>query len=629
MAAIGLQTAHLLTITEAFACAVRAAMSRVMSWLLSRRVQTRVRVGVAALFLSSLAVVFATILALASSSDCIAQNQASTVHYHGVSLAVDQRISAGGDLLKVVLAGEAFLVSEGDAPRQIALRYLTHEKLTAGVTGVDLESIARAAATHNDGEVLVAAVSAGLTRGSAREFDADELWQQLVVHHSPAVWRAIEGGLERAPLGRVCKASAALERASNDHPANTRPAMAPDGAHYRSISDRVARLCVEQAQRDGIEAALTGRDPTELLEQIRSAIELFAPLGSPYRAEGVHFKDLIASLASACEQLDTGRFELSLTALQEVAGRLNVSRETTPVRHRYISRAVERRAYGTAFSALVAIPFEARTPTTHGLVAASLDGLAPSEWGALVEPRIRSMVLQYAAKDEEIAQRWVATQRRLIQELVNTQAVESAERLAQAAYRDDPARAQAALSREVASLVTGYLDRGALESAERVVRELKPTLSVVTRVTIALEQRGVSRVHVLLALLVGVGALGFLLTTRRQRVAQQPSGTSSASNQTQRECPVESAHTEDQRPQPVADTLFSTEYVAALRVFGLEPGATVAQIKNAYRSAVKQYHPDRQRGDYKDDPTLFIRLTAEYEKLLELHEREVAEKRAT
>ena len=61
-----------------------------------------------------------------------ADRQSPVVLYHGARLAVEERTSAGGDLVKLVVGGQAFLVSESDAPRQVVLRYLAQDDLSQG-----------------------------------------------------------------------------------------------------------------------------------------------------------------------------------------------------------------------------------------------------------------------------------------------------------------------------------------------------------------------------------------------------------------------------------------------------------------------------------------------------------------
>jgi hypothetical protein len=65
------------------------------------------------------------------------------------------------------------------------------------------------------------------------------------------------------------------------------------------------------------------------------------------------------------------------------------------------------------------------------------------------------------------------------------------------------------------------------------------------------------------------------------------------------------------------------EYAAGLKKFHLHPGASLANIKNAYRHVVKTLHPDINPRATKADTDIFIDLTKTYERILILHaERE-------
>ncbi len=68
---------------------------------------------------------------------------------------------------------------------------------------------------------------------------------------------------------------------------------------------------------------------------------------------------------------------------------------------------------------------------------------------------------------------------------------------------------------------------------------------------------------------------------------------------------------------PASHDPSSDEYADLLMVFGLAPGASISEIKNAYRRRIKRYHPDLRRGSEVDQGD-FIALTKQYERLLYL-----------
>lgn len=72
--------------------------------------------------------------------------------------------------------------------------------------------------------------------------------------------------------------------------------------------------------------------------------------------------------------------------------------------------------------------------------------------------------------------------------------------------------------------------------------------------------------------------------------------------------------------EPCVSQALNPEHIKLLAFFGLPPGATLKEIKAAYRAAIKAIHPDRQRGAQRDAASEeFIEATQRYEKLLQLH----------
>lgn len=75
-----------------------------------------------------------------------------------------------------------------------------------------------------------------------------------------------------------------------------------------------------------------------------------------------------------------------------------------------------------------------------------------------------------------------------------------------------------------------------------------------------------------------------------------------------------------ERDDPCVSQALNPEHIKLLAFFGLPPGATLKEIKAAYRAAIKAVHPDRQRGAQRDAASEeFIEATQRYERLLRLH----------
>lgn len=542
-----------------------------------------------------------------------AEPESATLTYHGVSLSVDEKLSAGGDLLKVVLLGEAFLVSVPEAPRQVALRYLVRPEASARLSGEEVESLALAASLQGDGEVLKAAIGVGMTSPVAKEFESRELWQRLSANAQmgPVALEAVQAVSQRAPEKRLCVASAAIGHMGVSS----------------IISEERATACLMGLISDTFEKLWGGHPGDGLAEELARGSAPFVKIVSTSGATVSTIESLLRALTSAVDQVDLGRFEELLTLLAKESEAVGVDSDFTTARQVFLGHAITVGAFRSAVEQLAKVPFEQRSSMTHSQLVKALRGLPSADWSVLLEASVRPAIVRYVEKDEEFYSQWVSTHRRVIGGLADAGKVDSAWLVAVNLLKEDPVVASEVMSESAQSIVQGYLDHGSVQKAAEVASELAPWLPWTTRLQLSLARRGLSIPAIFVVLLGFMVALKALLNRRRYKTSAERSESRGVAGGGSIHTVVPESATQageaSQSEQPTEKPVFSGEYVASLRLFGLEPGATLAQIKNAYRSAVKQYHPDRAGGGKAGDTDLFIRLTAEYEKLLELHEREV------
>jgi DnaJ-domain-containing protein 1 len=60
------------------------------------------------------------------------------------------------------------------------------------------------------------------------------------------------------------------------------------------------------------------------------------------------------------------------------------------------------------------------------------------------------------------------------------------------------------------------------------------------------------------------------------------------------------------------DTLFK-QYTRPFETLGLEPTATLTEVKSAYRTLARQYHPDKTKDDSSKD--VFVQIQKAYSQL--------------
>jgi hypothetical protein len=488
-----------------------------------------------------------------------AEADSAQVVYQGVSFRVEQRLAAGGDLLKIVLDGKPFLVSESAAPQQVALRYLRDLKLSERLSTKELKTIASAAAQLGDADLLKAAIQVGLVREAPSEFDSEELWRNLSLDAEIAavVWSAVFEVAARAPLERVCLAVATVKSQLSFN-------------SDRYLPEQLEQSCLEQAQREAIEKTLRGDDLNQLIQSLHSRIATFEPKLIERVVAPFELEQTLQDLARASDQGDLKLFESSLSALLVKGEALGVALNASVLQHSFTSCLVAQGAYVQAIRQISSLPFEKRKASTHADLLKALSGLHTSDLSVLLDPEIRAALLRYAAKDEEIYTEWLKINYQLIGDLLRAGSGDSAEHLARLLGQESPGTAPPITLRLKLALRGGAIWR---------FLSLLLAVCVLVAGFISLKKRKVRSLNV----------------RDDQRFAKEPE---------------------------LEKALYSEEYLILLRVFGLEPGVDLSEIKNAYRSAVKQYHPDLQGSDSTRDASSFVKLTSDYRRLLELHAQE-------
>jgi hypothetical protein len=278
-----------------------------------------------------------------------------------------------------------------------------------------------------------------------------------------------------------------------------------------------------------------------------------------------------------------------------------------------------------------------RTPTTFELMARIFEILQPGEHEALQDGQVVTKLQALAQSDETLRQQYLAfldNQASYLYDLKNSSALQGILSTVRE-LRPDPDRG----NDHIRILLTHiYLSREMKAAAQHMVAEIQTGVSFFQRVRFfagglyAIPRWG----GALVALLVAFGLLLLLPKLLRKKgiswttlitrlVPKVPSksrkrGSSSSTSSEQGE---ERLFVQQQSKSLPALNPRLAEYTRILTLFGLRPTATLKEIKAAYRSAVKSAHPDAQSSGSGVVSEGFIRLTASYDRLLELR-RELA-----
>lgn len=343
---------------------------------------------------------FGLALSLLSAAGVFAEDTGEPPVYHGVRLVVSNSTEVNGDLLKISLGGESFLVQEPRAAREVALRYLRDAKLIDTLDTSAFKQIARGAANDNDTEVLATLFKSALVVSSNADFNSAALWSSLIGDSSVA-YGALAGHLESlevsASLSRICAALSAANRES---------VRSGSAEKLERLNQNIGAECFDLTLRSTIEATLAGRDGS-------AETNLQVTNNSAQKARADSVIALIESIDRDIGSGDALSFRDHLELLIDLAKSLGVSNLSSSILiQRFIDSALLRGKFTGAIRELIRIPFDERTPKTHSDLTLALKGLTSADLEVLADPEFKRVIALYASKDSEISSEWEALNKR-------------------------------------------------------------------------------------------------------------------------------------------------------------------------------------------------------------------------
>lgn len=284
-------------------------------------------------------------------------------------------------------------------------------------------------------------------------------------------------------------------------------------------------------------------------------------------------------------------------------------------------RAFARKQPAHALQGLVFLDFSQRNNVHHELVLKAVSELSFDNSTVLAEERVRKMLWLYASKDEAIKQQALSVLSSFIERAAGAEDPKPGIALLDVVQelRPDPSVDNDALR---SLLAESFVDAGDIRTAESVLAGVGTRLPWMFRVRILLKSDYYMLVMVLLGLVVvlrwigmfGLGLGNKASKRRASRKAQAKKKEVSRKKEPEAQSKI-SEHTLNKQVYRDLD-----EYGECLSKFKLKTGASLADIKVAYRHVVKTLHPDLNPNGRKDDTVRFIELTKAYERLLVLHE---------
>lgn len=300
--------------------------------------------------------------------------------------------------------------------------------------------------------------------------------------------------------------------------------------------------------------------------------------------------------------------------------------------HREARKAINAGKAERALRALVHVDLNWRTPTTHMLVVDALKHLSPDHAISLSEAGINNFLQALAHRDPLIKSAYIQYLELEIRSLLrHGRAKDAGSALANLLYlRPDPNQANDRIRVEQ-SIV--YAVQDMTPAARDVLAEVKTGLTWGERIRILLAGIYISPYMIVVVLLcpfILYAVISRLVRLNAPRVKTYDMGAGIPSNGGQYSVSTGSSSTyftdDDDDEMPVFSRKMGgrldpreEEYKGCLQVFNLQAGATLRNIKSAYRNAVKELHPDLNPNVTPEQTERFLELTRKYEQLMQLH----------
>lgn len=511
------------------------------------------------------------------------------VDYYGVKLSVARFSSAGPRLRKVELGGDAFLVDEALAGQRTVLRLLSSPELAEAIEPDVVRQVLQAAAERNDSEVLQVLMPVVIGHPEWIIFDRDEIWS--AVARSESARMAMQQAILQQPhqdarATRACAVMAALLSYPRTPPVEQWALVNGAGCirqRMGSVFERLGGEGFDYAQAD----AYLGQQDALWLAQ-----------GSEQGGHIARLREVLRLLHEATRNGDDARFVRALNDLAETGRDCGVTVEAallSGLLESFVVLAARQQRYASVIRCATHVDFERRTPALHGALVQALTGITVPDADPLLTSAMVERLGLFARKDEELARSLDLLLQRIALQRLADHRLGDARELITRGIASGPSGASA-WADLAARLVKLQLRHGEVAAARATLEQMGLRQPWWLRLRVSIASYGLMPHLLFLVLCVaGCGWCGW------RRLRPQRGSRDQA------------------RPVNASEPPGFKEYCELLELFSLTPGVGAIEIKNAYRAAVKEIHPDTQGRTQSGDATEFIRLTTAYERLVALH----------
>ena len=496
------------------------------------------------LIICSVSILYSPLLAMADS-----------VSYQGIALPVTSLGKLGHGQVAVAVFNQAALVSESQVGRRVVLLYTSSGRLH----DLSLQSIGEllvAASADGDGQLTAALLTALLRDPIILHADVVKIVQQMTATElgRRSLVEALREVVPQSTTDRVCPIIFQLNVQELE-------SLVLQGRELLEPLVRCRSYGFDLAAQDFTQGRI---DPgTQRVQQVVALMQGDAS----ERVELLAWLSSVSMVRKSEAALDNKTFEQHLEILRvaPLTARLAPS-ITKQLALAFAERALAQGQAVLTLRIIANLNFNERTTKHHELLLRALDLQPAAVMQSMAEPTIKTALLLYASKDEQIAAK-----------------------IAPLLY------AQAELSQ-------------------------RPAESILLRIKRALVPISLASGVLLLLLFI------FIRQRRQSRQRQEHSRAQALHSEDPNRYEAELAPKQPRAQGAGVEVRLSAEYLEVLKFFNLNPQVSIAEIKLAYRQAVKAVHPDLNQGAPADTTEEFICITQRYERLLELHEQESEER---
>jgi hypothetical protein len=546
---------------------------------------------------------------------CPGKAVAESVAFFGRSFQVDRLESLPGDQVKVDVQGQTFIASRQGAGQKVFRIYAEHPNLLP-IKSIDSEygSFVASLVQHGAQDDALAAIQALLTSQGISEQVREKFFSGVMSSGAGGdlVVNALRGVNSRDPQRQAaCIALPSLPL----HSANQAQKLLSTDLTWITLEcpQQLIQLAQDELLRGELDqGALT-------LSFVGSFFKGASELAQAAESSSERLGIVRESITSG----DANKFEAALRGASfDPLLRGYYQKSLGDSVAEFGSDALSRHRPAAVLQSLALLDFSDRDNRHHELLLQALQSLTYEDKPVFTKEPVKRMLWAYATKDQVLKDEYIALLSSGIEE-----AIQDGQPAQGALYvnilkdiRLDPSLQNDELRGLVAE---GFVDTGDFVAAQGIMKEVQTSIPWVIRFRLLLK---LDRYVLLMVLLGGLVVARWLIngiamykrgdSVSSQKAKAKPEDAFGKSNKKK---------SEQKRDRPDFDLKQSRykgldEYADCLAKFQLQPGASLADIKNAYRALVKSLHPDLNPKASKDDTARFIELTKAYERLIELHE---------